>query len=168
MIMSFPLNEGAGSRWFGPLLAAAAVVAALAALRAGAGWSLLEGPFGHASGTQNFIFNLGLAVVLLAVGLWALLASRQPPPRAVVTVSPGRVEAPGGTVETQGITRLQKLSVDGVWEFNIWAGKTRLRLLRASFVDPEDFERVVAAVSRHAPQCTLEVESRIDPPSIEA
>ncbi|MCH2075742.1 MAG: hypothetical protein MK180_02490 [Rhodobacteraceae bacterium] len=162
------MKDVAGSRWFGPLLAAAAVAAALAALRAGAGWSFLEGPFGHASGTQNLILNLWLAAVLLAGGLWALLAVRQNPPRAVVTVSPGRIEAPGGTVEMQGLTRLQKLSVDGVWEFNIWAVKTRLRLLPASFVDPEDFERVVAAVSRHVPQCPLEVESRIDPRSLGA
>ena len=90
-----------------------------------------------------------------------------------VVVSMETVSAPnqgvfGNIVEIPfiEITHLQKLSIDGHWEFKIGSRDKHIRITKASFKVAGDFDKAIQAIHRHAPKCDLEIKERIDPPTV--
>jgi hypothetical protein len=125
------------------------------------------------SDDQNLALNLFSSFFLLVLGFLSLFRAwgKKPDRLRSVVVSPDLIAAPnqgvsGRTVEIpiKNIAKLQKLSVDGVWEFNVQSLKKNIRVPKASLDSPDDFDRLISHVQKLTPNCTLEIEERIDPP----
>lgn len=168
----FELSAGQGSPWFPWVWGAAGLGLASLTLWQGAAWSLLEGPFRHASAAQNWWFNGVLAALLAGAGVVGFLWSRRPALPGVVRVSTEVIEGPSCdirarpvAVKASEVTRLLKLEMDGAWELQIEAPTARIRVTRASLADRTQFDALLAAVARAATHCALEEERRVIGPT---
>jgi len=127
------------------------------------------------SDDQNLTVNLFSALAFSVLGFLSLFWTWQRAtdrPTSVI-VSQDRITAPnqgvsGRPVEIRlaDITRLQKLSVDGAWEFNVYSPDKHIRVPRAALKVPADFDRLISCVRQMTHGCDLQTEERIDPPRI--
>lgn len=171
----FLYSTDAGSRKTILTIAGGLFLSALFLLWNGAHWSFLEGPGGFASNAQNLSFNLILAFVLATSGFLYLFSlwRKTPDQPFRVILSPTSITAPRQGVLAReveilfaDVVRLQKLSVDGIWEFNIFSDDKHIRIPKAALSERDDFEILVARVEELTPQIALEIVSRIDPPDM--
>ena len=138
---------------------------------------LKYGLYGHQelSEYQNQAVNLFCAFGFATLSFLSLLWFRKRFKESLtsVRVTETSIAAPnqgfsGRSVEIPfaDITDLEKLSIDGVWEFNVSGRDQEIRVPKASLLVPDDFDKLVLCVQKRAPNCELKTEQRITPPSM--
>lgn len=177
MEREFPYSQGAVSVKARIVVTGLLFLGAVFFLWKGDSSSLFEHHAMGFSDHQNLALNLFSSFLLLVLGFLCLfwIWEKKPDRFRSVVVSQDHIAAPnqgvsGRTVEMpfKDITKLQKLSVDGVWEFNVQSRKKHIRVPKASLENPEDFDRMISHVQQQISMCELEVEERINPPILEA
>ncbi|SPH21039.1 hypothetical protein ASD8599_01780 [Ascidiaceihabitans donghaensis] len=171
---TFAYSKTSHGQLSGVLISAALFILALCFLLAGETWSLLEVEGRHAAASQNFAVNLITAFAFGTFGFLGLFSiwKNKNRPNAIVLSEDAVASRHQGVlgryveVSFSDIQRLQKLSIDGVWELNVSSMSKHIRITKTSLADPDDFERLIGRLQDRAPLCTLDVVSRIDPPQM--
>ncbi len=160
------------------LIPAVMLLLVLALIVSGKAFSLFTDPDRHMSDIQNHAANLLTAFFLSTLCFLLLLSIRQQilsGRLSSVVVSSKTVKAPyqgvlgifGPIVEIHhaDIISLQKLSVDGDWEFNIASSGKRIRIPAKSLKSSDDFKKMIECIQKQASHCELKVERRINLPT---
>lgn len=127
------------------------------------------------SDEQNLAVNLLCAFVLAVFGflnLFNIWKNKTDGPISIV-VSEDSIVAPEQGVSSRlveiqfsDVTRMKKLSIDGVWEFNLSSRNKHIRVPKARLEVPTDFGRLIASAQKQVTGCELETEERINPPEL--
>lgn len=137
--------------------------------------SLFEPAMNDHTSEQRLAVNLFFAFIFSGLGflgLFRIWKNARDHQQSVI-VSGESVRAPHqGVLDSEveisfdEVTRLKKLSVDGVWEFNLYSRDKNIRVPKASLGIPEDFDRLISCVQERVATCEIEVVERINPPEI--
>lgn len=173
--VTFAYASSTSERSFRFGLALICLAAAIYYLMRGDAPSLFEQMDGMLSDSQNHAVNVFVGFVLGTLGFVSLLnALRNSTGQTrAVEVTKEVVRAPdqgrsGRSVQIalDQITKLEKLSIDGVWEVNIASRDARIRIAKSSLAQASDFDRMIHRIDARAPNCQLQITQRIDPPEI--
>lgn len=171
----FPYPKGADSKKTRAIVTVFLFLGAALFLWWGERASLAEPNALRLSSEQNLAVNALCAFVLSVFGLLNLFSlwKTGPDHPTSVLISADRITAPNQGVLARpieirfsDITQLKKLSVDGVWEFNVNSRDKHIRIAKGALNDPADFDRMAACLQQRVTSCELQIEQRINPPEI--
>jgi hypothetical protein len=126
---------------------------------------------------QNLAVNLACALVLSIFGFLNLFRfwRKSPDTSMAVILFEDRILAPQQGVMSRTVeiyfcdtTHMKKLSVDGVWEFNVAAGNKHIRIPKDRLDRPADFDSLVAEMGHRVASVAVETEQRINPPRLDS
>lgn len=175
-VEEFPYSHTVVSRKARVLIAVFLFLIAAFFLWWGRGSSLADPSLGAPlSDQQNMAVNLVFAFAFAFFGCFKFywIWKNEPDGPISVVLSKDSITAPeqgisSRLVEIQfsDVARMKKLSIDGVWEFNLSSRDKHIRIPKARLEVSTDFDRLIASVQKKVSGCELETEERIDQPEL--